>query len=81
MVSYKCGLLSVSLLICASQLHRNQEHPDEPMLEHIKELIAKLDSLGISASPLEDVPDEEGDEEDWESDDGSVDHDGDVDMK
>ncbi|KJA19477.1 hypothetical protein HYPSUDRAFT_889629 [Hypholoma sublateritium FD-334 SS-4] len=62
-------------------LHRNQEHPDEPMLEHIKELIAKLDSLGISASPLEDGPDEEGDEEDWESDDESVDHDGDVDMK
>lgn len=51
------------------------------MLEHIKELIAKLDSLGISASPLEDGPDEEGDEEEWESDDGSVDHDGDVDMK
>ncbi len=71
----------MSLLTFASQLHRNQEHPDEPMLEHIKELIAQLDSMGISASPLEDGPDEEGDEDDWESDDGSIDHDGDVDMK
>ncbi|KAF8199620.1 hypothetical protein BJ912DRAFT_949700 [Pholiota molesta] len=62
-------------------LHRNQDHPDKPMLEHVKELIGKLDSLGISASPLEEGADEEGDEDEWESDDGSVDGDGDVEMQ
>lgn len=51
------------------------------MLEHVKELIEKLDSLGISASPLEEGADEEGDEDEWESDDGSVDGDGDVEMQ
>lgn len=50
------------------------------MLEHIQEIISKLDALGITASPLEDGAEEEGDEEEWESDDESVDNDGDVDM-
>ncbi|KAF8968152.1 hypothetical protein BDZ97DRAFT_1801199 [Flammula alnicola] len=62
-------------------LHRNQEHPDKPLLEHVKELISKLDSLGISASPLDDGGDEGEDDDDWESDDGSVDGDGDVEMQ
>ncbi|PPQ69807.1 hypothetical protein CVT25_009744 [Psilocybe cyanescens] len=62
-------------------LHRNQEHPDKPLLEHVRELISKLDSLGIAASPL-DEDDEGGEGEgDWESDDGSVDGDGDVEMQ
>ena len=49
------------------------------MLEHIQEIISKLNSLGITASSLEEEV--EGDEEEWESDDGSIDNDGDVDMK
>ncbi|KAF9565283.1 TPR-like protein [Agrocybe pediades] len=62
-------------------LHRNQEHPDKPLLEHVAELIGKLDSLGIKPSAV-DAGDEGGDgEEDWESDDGSIDGDGDVDMQ
>ncbi|KDR76250.1 hypothetical protein GALMADRAFT_210892 [Galerina marginata CBS 339.88] len=61
-------------------LHRNQEHPDTPLLEHVKELISKLDSLGITASPLDE--DEDGDEEaNWETDGESVDGDGDVEMQ
>ncbi|EDR08558.1 uncharacterized protein LACBIDRAFT_297372 [Laccaria bicolor S238N-H82] len=60
-------------------LHRNQEHPDQPLLEHVKELITKLDALGIASSPLEDGNDEEGGE--WESIDGSEDEDGDVEME
>ncbi|KAF8905096.1 hypothetical protein CPB84DRAFT_1814317 [Gymnopilus junonius] len=63
-------------------LHRNQEHPDKPLLEHVKELISKLDSLGIPPSPLEDEDEGGEDEEgDWESDDGSMDGDGDVEMQ
>jgi len=62
-------------------LHRNQEHPDKPLLEHIQELIEQLDDLGIAASPLDD--EYEGDEDDeWATDDDEdVDEDGDVDME
>jgi hypothetical protein len=48
------------------QLHTNQEHPDQPMLDHAQELVAQLDALGIQASPVGDAEDE-GDEE-WEDD-------------
>jgi len=61
------------------KLHRNQEHPDQPLLEHVKELITKLDALGIASSPFEDGNDDEGGE--WESVDGSEDEDGDVEME
>ena len=61
------------------KLHRNQEHPDQPLLEHVKELITKLDAIGIASSPLEDGNDDEGGE--WESVDGSEDEDGDVEME
>ncbi|KAL4248055.1 TPR-like protein [Abortiporus biennis] len=58
-------------------LHINQEHPDTPMLEHVKELIGKLSALGIEPSP--EGEDEEGDE--WEDAEGSDDDaDDDVDM-
>jgi len=45
-------------------LHTNQDYPDAPLLEHVKELIAKLDSLGIQPSPDDEGDDENGDE--WE---------------
>ena len=58
-------------------LHESQEHPDTPLLDHTKELIAKLDAMGIQPSPDEEQEDggEEGDEAGWEdveSDDGDV---------
>ena len=61
------------------KLHMNEGHPDTPLLEHVKELVEKLDALGIKPSP---VGDEEGDggQEDWEDVDGSEDEDGDVEM-
>ena len=45
------------------------------------ELISKLDSLGIAASPLDGAEGEGDDEGEWESVDGSVDGDGDVEMQ
>ena len=49
------------------------------MLEHIRELITKLESLGIQPSPEKDEDDEEEEEEGWEDVEGS-DDDGDVEM-
>lgn len=51
-----------------------------PLLEHVKELISKLDEMGIKPSPTEEAGGE-GDEDEWESDDGSLDGDGDVEMQ
>ena len=59
------------------QLHINQEHPDKPLLEHVRELIAKLEALGIQPSPEKEGSDEEGG---WEDVEGSDDEDGDVEM-
>ncbi|TFK40383.1 hypothetical protein BDQ12DRAFT_697745 [Crucibulum laeve] len=56
-------------------LYTNQEHLDAPLLEHVKELIAKLEARGIAASPIED--DGEEGEEDWED----VGSDGDEDVE
>jgi len=51
-------------------------------LEHTKELIEKLDGLGIATSPLDDEDGAEGDEDDeWDTDGESVDGDGDVEMQ
>ncbi|KAJ7158752.1 hypothetical protein C8R46DRAFT_1290825 [Mycena filopes] len=59
-------------------LHTNEGHPDTPLLEHVKELVAKLDALGIKPSPLgEDDGEGQGD---WEDVEGSEDEDGDVEM-
>ncbi|KAM6504523.1 hypothetical protein JOM56_001466 [Amanita muscaria] len=57
-------------------LHTTQDHPDKPLLEHVKELIAKLETQGITPSPAGD--NEDGDE--WE-DAESEDEDGDVEME
>ncbi|VDC04773.1 unnamed protein product [Peniophora sp. CBMAI 1063] len=58
-------------------LHVAQNHPDLPLREHARELVEKLEALGVKASP-------EGEEEDggdWEDEDvGSEDGDGDVEM-
>ncbi|PCH42393.1 TPR-like protein [Wolfiporia cocos MD-104 SS10] len=59
-------------------LHVNQEHPDQPLLEHARELIAKLEALGVQPSPEED--EDEGDADGWEDVEGSDDEDGDVEM-
>ncbi|KAF4596587.1 hypothetical protein EYR40_007720 [Pleurotus pulmonarius] len=54
-------------------LHTNQEHPDEPLLDHAKELISKLEALGIQPSPVEEEDPEEGVEwEDVDSEDEDV---------
>ena len=46
-----------------------------PLLEHVKELIGKLEALGINSSPDEEDDGEEGEEGDWEDVDGSNDSD------
>ncbi|KAI0649106.1 hypothetical protein C8Q79DRAFT_1109415 [Trametes meyenii] len=58
-------------------LHINQEHPDTPLLEHVRELISKLEALGIQPSPDKEGSDEEGG---WEDVEGSDDDDDDVEM-
>lgn len=59
-----------------TKLHRNQGHPDKPLLEHTKELIEKLESLGITASPLDE-------DDDWQTDNDEIvfGDDSDVDME
>ncbi|KAJ6513229.1 hypothetical protein C8R45DRAFT_812991 [Mycena sanguinolenta] len=58
-------------------LHENEGHPDTPLLEHVKELVAKLDALGIKPSPVGEADGD--DQEDWEDVEGS-DEDEDVEM-
>ncbi|KAJ7170707.1 hypothetical protein C8R43DRAFT_980582 [Mycena crocata] len=60
-------------------LHTNEGHPDTPLLEHVRELVGKLDALGIKPSPV-DEDGGEGQEGEWEDVDGSEDGDGDVEM-
>lgn len=62
-----------------SQLHVNEEHPDKPLLEHVRELIRKLDSLGVKPSPAAEV-DARDDGEGWE-DEASEEEDDDVEME
>ena len=47
------------------QLHVNQEYPDAPLLEHVQELITKLEAQGIQVSP-------EGDEEGEDEGEGKI---------
>lgn len=58
-------------------LHVAQDHPDLPLREHARELVAKLEALGIKPSP---DGEDEGEGEEWEDEDGSEDGDGDVEM-
>ena len=62
-------------------MHTNEEHPDIPLLEHVKELIAKLDALGITTSSIEDGDGNGGDEAEWEDASDSENNDGDVEME
>jgi hypothetical protein len=64
---------------CRVKLHMNEGHPDTPLLEHVKELVEKLDALGIKPSPVGE-DDGDGQEGEWEDVDGSEDEDGDVEM-
>lgn len=72
---------SLCRLTISLQLHTNQQHPDTPLLEHVGELIGKLDALGITMS-IVDAQDDEGDNG-WEDvdDSGASDGDGDVEMQ
>ncbi|KAH7917578.1 TPR-like protein [Leucogyrophana mollusca] len=45
-------------------LHAAQEHHDEPLLEHVQELLSNLGKMGIQPSPVEEGADEE--DEGWE---------------
>ena len=59
------------------QLYSAQAFPDEPLLEHVQELITTLKGLGIQPSPA----DEEEGEEMWENiSDGDDDDDDDIEM-
>jgi len=58
------------------QLHLNEQHPDKPLLGHVRELIGKLETAGIQASAADE---EDGDEGEW-VDENSEDEDGDVEM-
>ena len=60
-------------------MHIGQEHPDAPLLEHVRELIAKLEALGIKPSPDDDDDGAGEDEAGWEDVDES-DEDEDVEM-
>ncbi|TFK27127.1 TPR-like protein [Coprinopsis marcescibilis] len=53
-------------------LHRNQEHPDVPISEHVEELIAKLAAQGVTPSPIDDG-DDDGEWDDLVSEDGDSD--------
>lgn len=59
------------------QLHVNQEHPDRPMLEHVKELCAKLEELGIKPSEDDGADEAQGG---WEDVEDVEDSDDDVEM-
>lgn len=65
----------------ALKLHRNQEHSDRPLLAHVGELISKLDTLGIPSTPADEAEDTGDGLDGWESDAGSTDEDGDVEMQ
>ncbi|EIW83769.1 hypothetical protein CONPUDRAFT_163073, partial [Coniophora puteana RWD-64-598 SS2] len=58
-------------------LHRRQDDPDAPLLEHANELIAGLEALGIQPSPIDGS---EGGDDDDEWEEASDDEDGDVEM-
>jgi tetratricopeptide (TPR) repeat protein len=57
-------------------LHVNQGHPDLPLREHVKELISRLEELGVKPSPEDDGQDDD----DWEDYEGSDGSDSDVEM-
>ncbi|KAH9917038.1 uncharacterized protein B0H18DRAFT_1036349 [Fomitopsis serialis] len=58
--------------------HVNQEHPDKPLLQHVRELIGKLEALGVQ--PLSDDDGDDGDADGWQDVEGAEDSDEDVEM-
>ncbi|TCD69341.1 hypothetical protein EIP91_007897 [Steccherinum ochraceum] len=50
-------------------LHEGQDHPDTPMLDHVKELVGKLEEVGVKPSADEDGGDGEGGWEDVQDSD------------
>ncbi|PFH52997.1 hypothetical protein AMATHDRAFT_79399 [Amanita thiersii Skay4041] len=58
-------------------LHAQHDHPDKPLLGHVKELITKLEAQGIKPSSIRD---ELGEDEEWDDVEESEDDDGDVEM-
>lgn len=53
--------------LIAQQIYQQIEYDDQPLLEHVSELLAMLNSSNIEAKPFEDA-DEEGEGEEWVSD-------------
>ncbi|KAJ3988924.1 hypothetical protein F5890DRAFT_1488853 [Lentinula detonsa] len=51
-------------------LHTHQQHSDKPLLEHVQELIANLEGMGIKPSPPDEGEDE-SDAGDWVDDDAN----------
>lgn len=63
-------------------LHTQQEHPDEQLVLHVRELLGELEALGVMATPPEEdgVPGEEEGDEEWVDEDEEEEEDGDVEM-
>jgi hypothetical protein len=78
LVRTDCRSFVLTLMHFLVQLHVHQRHPDMPLLEHTKELIAKLESMGCKPAPLDEVNDDADDWEEVESSDD--DGDGDIEM-
>ncbi|KAF8588289.1 TPR-like protein [Ramaria rubella] len=54
-------------------LHQGQEHSDELILQHVREIISELTAAGVGPSPESETVDEGGDEDDtWEDEEGDV---------
>ncbi|GJJ08209.1 hypothetical protein Clacol_002417 [Clathrus columnatus] len=65
---------AMDCLQTCQMLHQAQEHPDEQILQHAKEISAELSAAGIEATP--DDPDQDVNDDDnddaWEDDEGDV---------
>ena len=66
---FRCSLHLPIFTVSPLQLHEALQHPDDSMLEHTKELITQLNSLGIMHTSADQ--DEDSGEDDWEDVDES----------
>ncbi|KIJ54713.1 hypothetical protein M422DRAFT_240793 [Sphaerobolus stellatus SS14] len=53
-------------------LHQTQDHLDEQILQHAKEIIGELRAAGVEPNPVEEEVVTEGDEDEWVDDEGDV---------